>query len=161
MGEELKQLAIDLNNRLKSRGLLMASAESCTGGWIAKAMTDVPGSSGCFECAFITYSNEAKREMLGVPSESLELHGAVSETVVREMVRGALVRSRASIAVAVSGIAGPDGGSEEKPVGTVWLAWGMRGGEIVAAKEQFSGSREEVRYQSSVAALQGILDLID
>ena len=161
MDVELKQLAQGVNHRLRSKGGLMASAESCTGGWIAKAMTDVPGSSGCFDRAFITYSNEAKQEMLGVAAETLKQHGAVSEAVVREMVQGALERSRATVAVAVSGIAGPDGGTEEKPVGTVWLAWGLGSGEIMTAKEMFSGDREEVRYRSSVSALQGILDLID
>jgi nicotinamide-nucleotide amidase len=161
MDEELKQLAKSLNQRLLTSGYVMASAESCTGGWIAKAMTDVPGSSGCFDRAFITYSNEAKQEMLGVAAETIEQYGAVSEPVVREMVQGALGRSKASVAVAVSGIAGPDGGSDEKPVGTVWLAWGREGEEIVTATRLFPGDREEVRYQTSVAALQGILDLID
>ncbi len=161
MDEQLKQLAIALNHRLRSKGVLMVSAESCTGGWIAKAMTDVPGSSSCFDRAFITYSNESKQEMLGVSLDTLEQHGAVSEAVVREMVQGALERSRASVAVAVSGIAGPDGGTEEKPVGTVWLAWGDRDGELITSQQQFSGDREEVRYQSSLSALQGVLDLID
>lgn len=160
MDEELKQLATELNKRLKCRGGVMASAESCTGGWIAKAMTDVPGSSGCFDRAFITYSNEAKQEMLGVALDTLEQHGAVSEAVVREMVQGALNRSKASIVVAVSGIAGPDGGANEKPVGTVWLAWGVRGGHISVCKKLFLGDREEIRYQSSLAALQGMIDLI-
>lgn len=161
MGDDLKRLATDLNNRLRSTGRYMACAESCTGGWIAKAMTDVPGSSGCFDRAFVTYSNEAKHEMLGVKLDTLERHGAVSEAVVREMVQGVLQHSRASLAVAVSGIAGPEGGSREKPVGTVWLAWGRRGGEITAAQRLLPGDREEVRYRSSVAALQGLLDLID
>ncbi len=160
MEDELRQLAIRLNQRLKSSGGVMASAESCTGGWIAKAMTDVPGSSGCFDCAFITYSNESKQEMLGVAPKTLDQHGAVSEAVVREMVQGALEKSLATVTVAVSGIAGPDGGSKEKPVGTVWLGWGLRGGEIITKKELFSGDREEVRYRSSVAAIQGLLDLV-
>ncbi len=139
----------------------MVSAESCTGGWIAKAMTDVPGSSGCFERAFVTYSNAAKREMLGVAAATLDSHGAVSEQVVREMVQGALARSHASVAVAVSGIAGPDGGSEDKPVGTVWLAWAGRGMDTVVSRERFSGDREAVRYRSTIAALQGVLNLIE
>jgi nicotinamide-nucleotide amidase len=141
--------------------MVMVSAESCTGGWIAKAMTDIPGSSCCFDRAFITYSNEAKQEMLGVAAETLQQHGAVSEAVVRQMVQGALDRSRASVAVAVSGIAGPDGGTEDKPVGTVWLAWGRKGGEVIASKKLFPGDREEVRHQTAITALQGILDLID
>lgn len=161
MESELKQQAIALNRALLGKGEVMASAESCTGGWIAKAMTDVPGSSGCFERAFITYSNQAKLDMLGVAAETIEQYGAVSEEVVREMVQGALERSRASVAVAVSGIAGPDGGSEEKPVGTVWLAWGRAGGPVITSKKLFPGDREEVRYRTSVAALQEILDLIE
>ncbi len=161
MEDRLKQLAVGLSHRLRSKGGVMVSAESCTGGWIAKSMTDVPGSSSCFDRAFVTYSNEAKQEMLGVSPETLERHGAVSEDAVREMAQGALERSRATVVVAVSGIAGPDGGTEEKPVGTVWLAWGVRGRGIIACKEHFSGDREDVRYRSSVAALQGLLDLID
>lgn len=161
MEDELKQLAISLNQRLLGGGEIMSSAESCTGGWIAKAMTDVPGSSGCFDRAFITYSNEAKQEMLGVAAETLEQNGAVSEAVVRQMVQGALERSRASVAVAVSGIAGPDGGTEEKPVGTVWLAWARAGGQVFTAKKLFPGDREEVRYRTAVTALQEIVDLIE
>ncbi|MCP3669009.1 MAG: nicotinamide-nucleotide amidase [Gammaproteobacteria bacterium] len=161
MDEELKQLAIHLNQRLIERGLSMASAESCTGGWIAKAMTDIPGSSGCFERAFITYSNAAKQEMLGVDPVTLDGHGAVSEQVVKEMVQGALDHSHASVAVAVSGIAGPDGGSEDKPVGTVWLAWVGKGMDIIVSREHFSGDREAVRYRSTMVALQGVLNLIE
>jgi nicotinamide-nucleotide amidase len=160
MDGELHQLAGLLNRRLAEKGLIMVSAESCTGGWIAKAMTDVPGSSGCFDRAFITYSNAAKQEMLGVGHDTLERHGAVSEAVVREMVRGALERSGADVAVAVSGIAGPGGGSDEKPVGTVWLAWAARGADIIASREQFPGDRDKVRYSTAVAALQGLLNLI-
>ncbi len=160
MEDELKKLAIGLNHRLRSTGRTMASAESCTGGWIAKAMTDVPGSSACFDRAFITYSNQAKHEMLGVGTDTLDRHGAVSEAVVLEMVRGVLQHSQAEVAVAVSGIAGPDGGSEEKPVGTVWLAWASRDGEITSSKMLFSGDRDMVRYQSTISALQGLMDLI-
>jgi len=161
MDRELQQLAIRLNQVLIGRGLSMASAESCTGGWIAKAMTDVPGSSGCFERAFVTYCNVAKQEMLGVAPATLDSHGAVSEQVVREMVQGALDHSHASVAVAVSGIAGPDGGSDGKPVGTVWLAWAGKGMATVASREQFSGGREAVRYRSTITALLGVLNLIE
>lgn len=161
MEEALNQLAVRLNQSLVDKELVMASAESCTGGWIAKAMTDVPGSGGCFDRAFVTYSNEAKQEMLGVDSATLDSHGAVSESVVREMVQGALNRSHATLAVAVSGIAGPDGGSEDKPVGMVWFAWGRRDGDVTVRCEIFSGDRREVRYRSTVVALQGLLDLID
>ncbi len=161
MDKELNTLAIRLNRVLIDQGLSMVSAESCTGGWIAKAMTDVPGSSGCFERAFVTYCNLAKQEMLGVATATLDSHGSVSEQVVREMVQGALDRSHASVAVAVSGIAGPDGGSEDKPVGTVWLAWAGKGMETVASREQFSGDREAVRYLSTITALHGVLNLIE
>jgi nicotinamide-nucleotide amidase len=161
MNDELNQIAVRLSQRLISQGLCMASAESCTGGWIAKAMTDLPGSSACFERGFITYSNAAKHEMLGVDPVTLARHGAVSEEVVRQMVQGALARSQASVAVAISGIAGPDGGSDDKPVGTVWLAWGRRGGDVTARCEMLSGDRTEVRYRSSIVALQGLFDLID
>jgi nicotinamide-nucleotide amidase len=136
----------------------MAVAESCTGGWICKAMTDIPGSSGCFDRGFVTYSNEAKQEMLGVAATTLEQQGAVSEATVREMVRGALENSRASVAVAISGIAGPGGGTAEKPVGTVWLAWQRRGEEIRSRRESIGGDREQVRYRAVIIALEGILE---
>jgi len=161
MDKELNLLATRLNQRLADRGFVMASAESCTGGWIAKAMTDVPGSSSCFERAFVTYSNAAKEEMLGVAPATLDSHGAVSEAVVREMVLGALDRSHATLAVAVSGIAGPDGGSDDKPVGTVWLAWAGKDMDTITSREQFPGGRDDVRYQSTMVALQGLLHLID
>ncbi len=161
MNDELNQMAMRLSQRLRDRGLCMASAESCTGGWIAKAMTDIPGSSACFERGFITYSNAAKQEMLGVDPVTLERHGAVSEEVVRQMVHGAIAGSQASVAVAVSGIAGPDGGSDDKPVGTVWFAWGRRGRDVAVRCELFSGDRAEVRYRSSIVALQGLFALID
>jgi nicotinamide-nucleotide amidase len=160
MRDELIQVATALNQRLMSKGEVMVSAESCTGGWIAKAMTDVPGSSGCFDRAFVTYSNQAKQEMLGVSAETLDRSGAVSEMVVQQMVLGALEQSNASVAVAVSGIAGPGGGTEEKPVGTVWLAWGKQGEQVITAKELFQGDREQVRYQTTLAALQGMMKIV-
>ncbi len=161
MSDELNRVAERLSQRLINSGQSMVSAESCTGGWIAKAMTDIPGSSACFDRGFVTYSNEAKKEMLGVSAVTLDANGAVSEEVVREMVQGALERSNAFVAASVSGIAGPDGGSEDKPVGTIWFAWGSRDGDIVTRKEMLSGDRETVRYQSVMVALKGVLDLID
>ncbi|MES9845007.1 MAG: nicotinamide-nucleotide amidase [Candidatus Sedimenticola sp. 6PFRAG5] len=160
MDQELEQLAGRLGERLAAKGLVMAAAESCTGGWIAKAMTDIAGSSGCFDRGFVTYSNEAKQEMLGVTRSTLEKHGAVSEETVGEMVRGALVNSRASVAVAVSGIAGPGGGTAEKPVGTVCFAWGVEGGVSDIATYQFTGDREAVRRQAVISALNGVLKII-
>ena len=138
---------------------MLATAESCTGGWIAKCCTDVAGSSAWFDRGFITYSNAAKQDMLGVRAETLAQYGAVSEAVVAEMATGALRHSQAHIAVAVSGIAGPSGGSAEKPVGTVCFAWAMRNGEVLTKTCQFAGDREAVRWQSVVFALNGILQM--
>lgn len=152
----LQALAAEVGQKLKAAGLMLASAESCTGGWIAKAMTDTAGSSTWFERGFITYSNEAKAAMLGVRQPTLAAHGAVSEEVVREMAAGAANWSQARVAVAVSGIAGPDGGTPDKPVGTVWIAWRWADGRIEAKHNLFKGDRESVRRQAVVAALEGL-----
>ena len=148
-----------LAEQLTQRGWMLATAESCTGGWIAKCCTDMAGSSAWFDRGFITYSNAAKQDMLGVRAETLAQYGAVSEAVVAEMATGALRHSQAHIAVAVSGIAGPSGGSVEKPVGTVCFAWAMRNGEVLTKTCQFAGDREAVRWQSVVFALNGILQM--
>ena len=140
---------------------MMAAAESCTGGWIGQAVTMVPGSSKWFDRGFVTYTNEAKQEMLGVGAETLKEFGAVSEQTVREMVAGVLSRSRAQVAVAVSGIAGPDGGSPKKPVGTVMLAWGKKDGASASRTMHFAGDRDAVRRQTVIAALDGIVSLLD
>lgn len=141
---------------LITSGERIAVAESCTGGWIAKVLTDVPGSSGWFECGWVVYSNAAKRA-LGVSTDALR-HGAVSEPVVRELVRGALVQSGVDRAVAVSGIAGPDGGTADKPVGTVCFAWGRRDGHLVCETRVLDGDREAVRRVAVAVALEGLLD---
>jgi nicotinamide-nucleotide amidase len=143
-----------------SRGLMLATAESCTGGWISEAVTMVPGSSDWFERGFVTYTYISKREMLGVKEATLEKHGAVSEAVVREMAEGALARSHAQVAVAVSGVAGPAGGTPEKPVGHVCLAWCVKGGEPLSETKRYSGDREAVRRQSVERALKGVLALL-
>lgn len=143
---------------LQEQGLKVAAAESCTGGLIAKRITDVPGSSGVFEFGWVTYANRAKTEMLGVPEEVLEYYGAVSEPVVKAMAEGALSRSRADVAVAVSGIAGPGGGTPEKPVGTVWLAWAFRGRETRTEMMFYPRDREAFRQMVSQKALSGLLD---
>jgi nicotinamide-nucleotide amidase len=156
----LYDLAARLGAALKARGLLLATAESCTGGWIGQAVTAVPGSSEWYDRGFIAYSNEAKRELLGVSSQTLEREGAVSEAAVREMARGALAASRARVAVAVSGIAGPTGGTAAKPVGMVCLAWAEQGGETVAVTRHFGGDREVVRRRAVAAALEGLLDFV-
>lgn len=157
---DLYRLAADLGETLRRQGLMLAAAESCTGGWVAQAVTAVPGSSEWFERGFVTYSNAAKCEMLGVQAQTLERHGAVSEAAVREMAEGALVRSHARVALAVSGVAGPGGGSRDKPVGMVCFAWVLAGQPTRAATRYFSGDREAVRRQSVQAALQGVLDLL-
>ena len=153
-------LAAQVGGLLKAHGLMLATAESCTGGGVAQAITDVAGSSGWFERGFIAYSNQAKQQMLGVSEATLNQHGAVSEATVREMVAGALANSMAQVALAVSGIAGPDGGTPDKPVGTVWFAWGIKHGATHARRHRINGNRAEVRAQSVHIALQGVLDLL-
>ncbi|HEY4127168.1 MAG TPA: nicotinamide-nucleotide amidase [Gammaproteobacteria bacterium] len=153
----LQALAADLGQRLKAKGLKLSVAESCTGGWIGKILTDVAGSSAWFERGFITYSNEAKLAMLGVRQASLDAHGAVSETVVREMAEGAADWSLAQVAVAVSGIAGPDGGSPEKPVGTVWIGWRWADGKVTSRRFLFVGDRESIRRETVLRALEGLI----
>jgi nicotinamide-nucleotide amidase len=159
-GMDLEILAAQLGEGLRQRGLMLTTAESCTGGWVAQAITAVSGSSQWFERGFVTYSNAAKVEMLGVHPATLEQHGAVSELTVREMAQGALAHSHAQVAVAVSGIAGPGGGSLEKPVGTVCLAWADNGAKTRAHCLQFMGNREAVRRQAVAAILHGLLDLL-
>jgi nicotinamide-nucleotide amidase len=154
-------LAAQVGALLSSRGLLLATAESCTGGGVAQAITEVAGSSAWFERGFVTYSNLSKQQMLGVSMDTLKQHGAVSELTVREMVAGALQHSAAQVALAVSGIAGPDGGTPAKPVGTVWFAWGMKNGEITAQRHLLRGDRAEVRARSVLIALQGVVDLLN
>jgi nicotinamide-nucleotide amidase len=145
---------------LRQRGLMLATAESCTGGWVAQLVTSVPGSSQWFDRGFVTYSNSAKQEMLGVSAAVLEQHGAVSEQTVAAMVSGALSHSHAQVALAISGVAGPAGGSLEKPVGTVCLAWGMTDQPVVTRRLQLPGERQEVRRQAVVLALNGLLELL-
>ena len=153
----LYRLAEQVGAELKHRKLMLVTAESCTGGWIAEAITMVPGSSEWFERGFVTYTYVSKREMLGVQETTLEKHGAVSENVVLEMVQGALAHSHAQVAVAVSGVAGPGGGTPEKPVGTVCLAWGEKGAAPAAETVRFPGDRETVRRLAVEHALKGVL----
>ena len=158
--EALREQAQDIAAMLARRGLMMVTAESCTGGWIAKTLTDLPGSSAWFECGVVAYSYEAKEALLGVNPQTLERSGAVSQETAMEMVSGALARFGASVAVAVTGIAGPSGGTPEKPVGTVWVAWKRRGGYAHAQLFNFSGDREAVRRQTVARALEGIRKLL-
>jgi nicotinamide-nucleotide amidase len=154
---DITRLARALGRLAKRRGVMIATAESCTGGGVAEAITRISGSSAWFDRGFVTYSNAAKRAMLGVRQRTLEVHGAVSEAVAREMARGALKKSGADAAVAITGIAGPGGGSRAKPVGLVWFAWARSGGEAVAAGRRFKGGRESVRRQSVALALEGLV----
>jgi nicotinamide-nucleotide amidase len=162
--EAIKNLATVLVSELAVAGKSVATAESCTGGWVAKAITDVPGSSASFGYGIVCYSNGAKESLLGVQNQTLIDNGSVSEAVVREMAEGALNLSGAHIGVAVSGVAGPDGGNDKKPVGTVWFAWAVRDGTKVrldASTQHFDGDRELVRELTVVHALQGVLDRLD
>jgi nicotinamide-nucleotide amidase len=154
------RLAARVGKHLKERGLLLATAESCTGGWVAEVITSIPGSSAWFDRGFVTYSDAAKQEMLGVKRETLDNWGAVSEEAVREMAEGALAHSHARVSVAISGIAGPNGGSPRKPVGTVWLAWAVDGGQTRCRTTHYAGDRDMVRQQAVMAALQGIIDAV-
>ena len=156
MDNELGQLALGVAEYLRSKDLLLVCAESCTGGWVAKTLTDVPGSSAWFDRGFVTYSNASKIEMLGVRESTLETHGAVSEPTVREMAAGAIRYSRGNIALSISGIAGPEGGSNDKPVGTVWFAWAGIHGEIVTLHKRFDGGRDAVRRKAVHTALKGL-----
>ena len=161
MADKPQGLARELGKLLLRLKLNLATAESCTGGWVAKLVTDVPGSSGWFERGFVTYSNAAKQEMLGVREPTLLEQGAVSHAVVVEMAEGALGHSYADIAVAISGVAGPDGGTPDKPVGMVWIAWARHGEPTEAECHHFDGDREAVRLQSARTALQGLIHRLD
>jgi nicotinamide-nucleotide amidase len=156
--DTLTTFATLVGARLTAKGLKLATAESCTGGWVAQVATSISGSSEWFDRGFVTYSNDAKREMLGVRAETLAAHGAVSEETAREMAAGALDRSGAGVAVSVSGVAGPTGGSAEKPVGMVCFAWALRGGVLDSETRRFEGDREAIRRQSVIRALQGVLE---
>ena len=156
--KELETLALKLGRALHVRGWRLAAAESCTGGWIAKALTDVAGSSQWFDGSVVSYSNASKTELLGVPTDVLTAHGAVSEETVRAMADGVRRRFAADLAVAVSGVAGPGGGTPDKPVGTVHFAWAVPHG-VTAARRIFAGGREAVRRQTVAVALERLIEL--
>jgi nicotinamide-nucleotide amidase len=156
----LQDLAMQAGTALAQQELMLATAESCTGGWLGQVITSVAGSSSWYERGFITYATVSKQEMLGVSNATLEQHGSVSEQTASEMAAGAIARSHAQVAVSVTGIAGPDGGTEEKPVGMVCFAWIMKEGMALTETRYFSGSREEIRRQSVAGALQGLIDLL-
>jgi len=157
---ELHDLAVRLGEALRARHFMLATAESCTGGWASMAVTAVAGSSAWFERGFVTYSNAAKQEMLDVKPGTLAEHGAVSEAVVREMAQGAIARSNAQAGLAISGVAGPGGGSAAKPVGLVCLGWALQGGESRSRCLQCAGGRDDVRRQAVVRAFEGLLELL-
>ena len=158
--DDLYEQAYQIGRRLRAQGNWLSTAESCTGGWLGKVLTDVPGGSAWYDRGFITYNNQAKHEMLGVSEETLVEYGAVSEPTVLEMAKGALNSSRADISVAITGIAGPGGATTGKPVGTVWFAWasalGSTGEFIHSEQHRFEGDREHIRRQAVQQALLGI-----
>jgi nicotinamide-nucleotide amidase len=158
--DDVTRLARRLGSAARKRGIDIVSAESCTGGGVATAITRISGSSKYFERGFVTYTNVAKTEMLGVNEDTLKAHGAVSEEVAIEMATGALKHSHANVSVAVTGIAGPTGGVPGKPVGTVHFAWGVRDGPIQARHFRFEGDRVAIRLQSVYVAIQGLIDLL-
>ncbi|MCU5773040.1 nicotinamide-nucleotide amidase [Erwiniaceae bacterium BAC15a-03b] len=156
--DQLNQLSTEIGVRLQRRNATVTAAESCTGGWISKVITDIAGSSAWFERSFVTYSNEAKQQLIGVTAVTLEQFGAVSEQVVREMALGALQAAHADFAISVSGIAGPDGGTAEKPTGTVWFGFASADGTLLTRRQLFAGDREAVRRQATAYALQTLHD---
>ncbi len=158
--QELKDLAEQLGECMKAHGMKLAAAESCTGGWLAKIITDIPGSSAWFTGSVVCYSNESKHSLLGVNESVLNDFGAVSGEVVLEMADGLFSHTNADVVVSVSGIAGPDGGTKDKPVGLVWLSWGKRGESVYATPFNFDGNRESVRKQSIKQMLNNVLDLL-
>lgn len=159
MDDALHALARQVGEALGARGWMLATAESCTGGGISRAVTEVAGSSDWFECGFVTYSNASKQRLLGVSGDTLARHGAVSEATAREMARGAQARGAAHVAVAVTGIAGPTGGSVEKPVGMVCFAWAL-GDALDSTTLQLQGDRAQVRDAAVVRALEGVLQRV-
>lgn len=158
--EELHQLARELGDMLQARGWMLATAESCTGGWVGQLLTAIPGSSAWYERGFITYANAAKQEMLGVPAEILETHGAVSEETASAMAAGALAHSHAQATLAISGIAGPGGGTPQKPVGLVCYGWALADGTRMSSTCRLDGDREEIRSRAVAAAMRGLIELM-
>jgi nicotinamide-nucleotide amidase len=160
---DISKIATELAKICLNSGKVLATAESCTGGWVAKSLTDIAGSSKWFDGGFVTYSNESKISMISVSKNTLEMHGAVSEAVVSEMARGVLARTNASVSVAISGIAGPGGGTAEKPVGLVWFAYASSSNSnvtVLSEKFTFNGDRHEIRGQAVMQSMLGLLKLI-
>ncbi len=158
---DITALARQLGQSSLRARVMIATAESCTGGGVAEAITRISGSSAWFDRAFVTYTNTAKKEMLGVSAATLAAHGAVSEQVAREMAEGALAFSHADVSVAITGIAGPTGGTRAKPVGLVYIAWASRAGHPQVRRFLFKGGRDAVREQSIAFSLQGLIEIVD
>ena len=158
--EELHQLAVELSEKLRSRGWMVATAESCTGGWVGQLLTSLPGSSQWYERGFITYANAAKVEMLGVSSETLDAYGAVSEITAAEMATGALKHSHEQATLSITGIAGPGGGTPQKPVGLVCYGWALADVTVMTSTCRLDGDREEIRARAVAAALRGLIELV-
>jgi nicotinamide-nucleotide amidase len=158
--DELQQLARELGEKLLARGWMLATAESCTGGWVGQLVTALPGSSHWYERGFITYANAAKIEMLGVPEATIAAHGAVSEETAAAMAAGALAHSHAQATLAISGIAGPGGGTPQKPVGLVCYGWALADGTLITSTCRLDGDREEIRSRAAAAALRGMIELV-
>ena len=158
--EELRQLAAEVGEKLIARGWMLATAESCTGGWVGQLLTSLPGSSHWYERGFITYANAAKIEMLGVPADLIETLGAVSEETAAAMAAGALKHSHAHASLAISGIAGPGGGTPQKPVGLVCYGWALADGSVMSSTCRLDGDREEIRSRAVAAALRGLIELV-
>ena len=157
---ELKQLAQELGVKLQARQWSVATAESCTGGLVGQLLTSLPGCSGWFERGFITYSNVSKQEMLGVPAATLEAFGAVSEETASAMAKGALQHSHAHVSLSITGIAGPDGGTPQKPVGMVCYGWALKDGLVLSSTCRLSGDRDEIRSRAAAAAIRGLIELL-
>jgi len=159
--DQLNELAKALGQGLHDKEWMLATAESCTGGWVAKTLTDIVGSSAWFERGFVSYSNHSKHELLGVPEDIIAEHGAVSEATVRAMASGALQHSHAQLSLAITGIAGPSGGTPYKPVGTVWFAWASQQHPVLSETRIFGGDRDAIRRQAVATALQGAMSYLD
>lgn len=161
MNKRIDRLSLQLGKLLSERGLMIATVESCTGGFISEAITRIPGSSSWFDRGFVTYTDVAKQELVGVSGDTLSADGAVSRAAAEEMASGGVQFSQADLAISVTGVAGPDGGSEEKPVGTVWIAWADRDGNVVNRRYRFDGDRQAVREAAVENALAGAVEFVE
>ena len=156
----MQDLVKELADLLTAKNMMIATAESCTGGLLATSLTHKPGASSYFDRGFVTYSNEAKHDELDVPNGTLDEHGAVSAPTAEAMAKGALKNSKAAITIAITGIAGPDGGTDDKPVGTVFFGYALKGGSSGSIKNQFEGSRQQIQTQAAITALKSLITIL-